>query len=382
MRNICIVVTARPSYARVKTLLNAIKKHPKLKLSLIVTGSALLDKYGSVINVIKKDGFEPTSIVHILIEGESLLTSAKSTGLGIIELSNTFHNLKPDIVISIADRYETMATAIASSYQNIPVAHIQGGEVTGSIDEKVRHSVTKLSDFHFVSNKDAADRIIKMGENKKNVYISGCPSIDLAKAIENKKVKKNIRLPLKGVGHDVVLDEPYLVVMQHPVTYEWDKAFDHINMTLSAIHELNIQTIWFWPNVDAGSDDSSRAIRIFRENKINNKIRFVKNLPPEEFLILLKSSLCLVGNSSVGIRECSYLGIPVVNIGTRQDGRKRGENVLDVTYDKKTIKNAILNQIEKKKLKKNTIYGNGVAGKFIADVLSKVDLISEKKITY
>ena len=382
MRNICIVVTARPSYARVKTLLIAIKKHPKLKLSLIVTGSALLDKYGSVIDVIKKDGFEPTSIVHILIEGESLLTSAKSTGIGIIELSNTFHNLKPDIVISIADRYETIATAIASSYQNIPVAHIQGGEVTGSIDEKVRHSVTKLSDFHFVSNEDAANRIIKMGEDKKNVYISGCPSIDLAKTIENKKISKNLSKQLKGVGYDVVLDKPFLVVMQHPVTYEWNKAFDHINMTLSVINELNIQTIWFWPNVDAGSDGASRAIRIFRENKINNKIRFVKNLPPEEFLVLIKSSLCLVGNSSVGIRECSYLGIPVVNIGTRQDGRKRGKNVLDVTYDKKSIRNAILYQINKQKFKKNTIYGKGVAGKFIADVLSKVDLTSEKKITY
>lgn len=382
MRNICIVVTARPSYARVKTLLAAIKKHPKLKLSLIITGSALLDKYGSVINVIKKDGFEPTSIVHISIEGESLLTSAKSTGLGIIELSNTFHNLKPDIVISIADRYETIATAIASSYQNIPVAHIQGGEVTGSIDEKVRHSVTKLSDFHFVSNEDAANRIIKMGEIKKNVYISGCPSIDLAKSIENKKISNNISLPLKGVGYNIDLNQPFLMVMQHPVTYEWNKAFDHINTTLSAIDELNIQTIWFWPNVDAGSDDSSRAIRIFRENKIKNKIRFVKNLPPEEFLLLLKSSICLVGNSSVGIRECSYLGIPVVNIGTRQDGRKRGKNVLDVTYEKKSIKNGILNQIDKKKFKKNTVYGDGFAGKFIADVLSKIELISEKKITY
>ncbi len=382
MRNICIVVTARPSYARVKTLLVAIKKHPKLKLSLIITGSALLDKYGSVIDVIKNDGFEPTSIVHILIEGESLLTSAKSTGIGIIELSNTFHNLKPDIVISIADRYETIATAIASSYQNIPVAHIQGGEVTGSIDEKVRHSVTKLSDFHFVSNEDAANRIIKMGEDKKNVYISGCPSIDLAKTIENKKISKNLSKQLKGVGYEVDLDKPFLVVMQHPVTYEWNKAFDHINMTLSVINELNIQTIWFWPNVDAGSDGASRAIRIFRENKINNKIRFVKNLPPEEFLVLIKSSLCLVGNSSVGIRECSYLGIPVVNIGTRQDGRKRGKNVLDVSYDKKSIRNAILYQINKQKFKKNTIYGKGVAGKFIADVLSKVDLTSEKKITY
>ena len=170
--------------------------------------------------------------------------------------------------------------------------------------------------------------------------------------------------------------------MQHPVTYEWNKAFDQINMTLSAIDELNIQTIWFWPNVDAGSDDSSRAIRIFREKKIKNKIRFVKNLPPEEFLILLKSSLCLVGNSSVGIRECSYLGVPVVNIGTRQDGRKRGKNVLDVSYNKKSIKNGILEQIHKKKFKKNTIYGDGVAGKFIADILSKIELISEKKITY
>ena len=164
VRKVCVVITARPSYARIKTVLEAVKAHPKLQLQLIVAASALLERYGSVVDVIRQDGFEPDSVVYMVVEGENLVTTAKSTGLGVVELATIFDNLKPDVVISVADRYETIATAIAASYLNIPVAHVQGGEVTGSIDEKVRHAVTKLSNLHFVSNDKAAERVIRMGE--------------------------------------------------------------------------------------------------------------------------------------------------------------------------------------------------------------------------
>ena len=159
-RKIAVVVTARPSYARVKTVLQAIQSHPDLELQLIVAASALLERYGNVVEVMRADGFQPSMEVHMVVEGETPLTSTKTVGLGIVEMSNVFHHLKPDAVISVADRYETITTAIASAYMNIPVAHIQGGEVTGSIDEKVRHAVTKLSDLHFVSNKSAATRVL------------------------------------------------------------------------------------------------------------------------------------------------------------------------------------------------------------------------------
>ena len=174
-RKVATVVTARPSYARIKTALQAIREHPDLELQLIVAASALLDRYGNIIRYIQEDGFEITARVYIVLEGENLVTSAKSTGLGIMELATIFDNLQPDVVVTVADRYETLATAVAAAYMNIPVAHVQGGEVTGSVDEKVRHAVTKLANLHFPSTQAAGERIIGMGEDAESVFVTGCP---------------------------------------------------------------------------------------------------------------------------------------------------------------------------------------------------------------
>ncbi|MCK6582172.1 MAG: UDP-N-acetylglucosamine 2-epimerase, partial [Anaerolineales bacterium] len=174
-RKICVVVTARPSYSRIRTALHAIKANPDLELQLVAAASTLLDQYGNAIRYMEQDGFEISSKVYMVVEGENLTTMAKTTGLGLLELATTLDNLKPDVVVTIADRYETLATAIAASYMNIPLVHIQGGEVTGTIDEKVRHAVTKLADLHLVSTKKAADNVIRMGEYPDSVYITGCP---------------------------------------------------------------------------------------------------------------------------------------------------------------------------------------------------------------
>lgn len=376
------MITARPSYSRIKSVLSAIKDHPDLQLQLVITGSALLDKYGSVVDVIKADGFDITSRVHILVEGESLLTSAKSTGLAIMELATTFDLLKPDAVLSIADRYETIATAIAGSYQNIPVVHIQGGEVTGSIDEKVRHAVTKLADLHLVANEQAARRVISMGEVAESVHVTGCPSIDLAAEILNNSNRALFTGNIGGVGADVDVSSPFLVVMQHPVTYEWEHAKSQMTSTLEAISDIGLPTLWFWPNVDAGSDAASRAIRTYREKKQNSRMRFVKNLPPEDFLRLLMGAHCLVGNSSVGIRECGYLGVPVVNIGSRQKGRDRAKNVIDVDFDREAIRQAVSRQIQHGSYNSSDLYGDGNAGERIARILATSPLSFEKRITY
>src|SRR6187431_8212 len=186
-RKIAVVITARPSYSRVKTVLSAIDKHPNLELQLVVAASALLDRYGSAVNYIEKDGFTIAAKVFNVLEGENLTAAAKTTGIGILELSTVFDNLVPDIVVTVADRFETMATAIAASYMNIPLAHIQGGEVTGNIDEKVRHAITKLADYHFVASENAKERVIQLGENTEMVFNTGCPSIDLAEEILNSK---------------------------------------------------------------------------------------------------------------------------------------------------------------------------------------------------
>lgn len=382
-RRIAVVITARPSYSRIKTALYAIDRHPKLELQLIVTGSALLDRYGSAVNYIEDDGFKIVAKVFNVFEGENITAAAKTTGIGILELSTVFNDLKPDMVVTIADRFETMSTAISASYMNIPLIHIQGGEVTGNIDEKVRHSITKLADYHFVSSLDAYKRVIKLGEEPKSIFNTGCPSIDLASSIkENPELDFNPYLKYGGVGTSPDLQNGYIVVLQHPVTTEYENSRKHINQTLYAIKDLEIPILWFWPNLDAGADGTSSGIRAFREKYEADNLHFFKNMNGEDFLRLLYNSKCLVGNSSVGIRECSYLGIPVVNIGSRQNKRMRGKNVIDVDYNQIEIKNTIISLINSKRPNPSKLYGGGNAGEEIAKLLSTLPKIFHKTISY
>lgn len=382
-RKICVVITARPSYSRIKSALTAIKNNPNLELQLVVAGSALLDRYGTAVNYIEKDGFTINEKVFMVLEGENPMAMAKTTGLAVMELSTVFYNLKPDAVITIADRFETIATSIAAAFQNIPLVHIQGGEVTGNIDEKVRHANTKLADLHLVASEDARDRVIKMGEDPDSVINTGCPSIDLAREIlNNPELNFDPVVKYGGVGHANEWKEGYLVVMQHPVTNEYAEAKQDILKTLEAIDELGMPTFWFWPNVDAGADGTSNGIRSYRENHNPKNIMFFKNMEPADFLYLIKNAKCLIGNSSVGIRESSYLGVPVVNIGTRQNRRLRGKNVIDVGYDKDEIKSAIQKHIGNGSISSESLYGDGSAGEQIAKVLEHFPLFFHKTISY
>src|SRR6185503_3718956 len=220
-RKICVVVTARPSYSRIRTALRAIQEHPGLELQLVVAASALLDRYGNAIQAIEHDGFPIAARVYMVVEGENLVTSAKSTGLGLVELATVFDNLKPDAVVTVADRFETLATAVAASYMNIPTIHVQGGEITGSIDEKVRHAVTKLADAHFVSTELAAEHVIRMGERPERVFLTGCPSIDIAARVrEAPDMTFDPIHAYGGSGPNLPLEDGYQIVLQHPVTTE------------------------------------------------------------------------------------------------------------------------------------------------------------------
>ena len=382
-RKICVVITARPSYSRVKTALQAIKDHPQLELQIVVAASALLDRYGSAINYIQRDGFDITAKVFNVLEGENLTAAAKTTGIGILELSTVFDNMKPDIIVTIADRFETMATAISASFMNIPLAHIQGGEVTGNIDEKVRHSITKLADYHFVASESARKRVEKLGEFPDSIFNTGCPSIDLAaKVRSDSALNFDPYLKYGGVGHAPDLSKGYFIVMQHPVTNEYADSRKHIDETLHAVKDLELPVLWFWPNVDAGADGTSAGIRSFREKYPDVRMHFFKNMEGEDFLRLLSNSKCLIGNSSVGIRECAYLGVPVVNIGTRQNKRDRGFNTIDVDYDQKEIQEAIHYWLQHPRPQSSDVYGGGEAGKQIADLLAALPLRFHKTIAY
>ena len=382
-RKICVVITARPSYSRIKSALQAINTHPELELQIVVAASALLPRYGSIINYLKDDGFNDLNFVYNVLEGENLSSMAKTTGLGILEISTVFDNIKPDIVVTIADRFETMATAISASYMNIPLAHIQGGEVTGNIDEKVRHAITKLADYHFVATDDAYKRVIKLGENPEYVFNTGCPSIDIAKkVIENPSLDFDPYEKYKGVGLHPDFSAGYWVVMQHPVTTEMDESRNNVEETLYAMHSIKEPVFWFWPNIDGGSDGTSNGIRAFREKYNLEYFHFFKNMDPNDFLKFLANSKGIVGNSSVGIRECSYLGVSCINIGGRQDERSRGENVFDVPYNREEIIKALKKVVNREEIKSTTIYGNGNSGKKIAKIISEIPLRFSKRITY
>lgn len=377
-RKICVVVASRANYGRIKSVLKLIQEHPDLDLQLIVAASALLYRFGNVIEVIKEDGFKVDGTVYIIVEGENPTTMAKSTGLAIIELATQFESLKPDIVLTVADRFETMATAIVASYMNIPLAHTQGGEVTGSIDESVRHAITRLAHIHFTATELSTKRLIKMGEDPSMIFQTGCPSLENI---------SNINLSVNGVveryggtGVPVDLQKPYLVVSQHPVTTEYGKGFEQINETLKAVSKLKMQTVWFWPNVDAGSDDISKGLRMFRERERPDYIHFYRNFSVEDYARLINNCGCLIGNSSSAIREGSFLGVPAVNVGSRQAGRERGSNVIDTDYSHKEIYMAIKKQLANGKYEREFIYGNGKTAEQITNVLANIEVKIQKQL--
>jgi UDP-hydrolysing UDP-N-acetyl-D-glucosamine 2-epimerase len=384
VRKVCIFIGSRANYSSIKSVMRAVEDHRDLRLQLIVGASALLDRFGSVVDVIQDDGFTPDAKVTMIVEGETPATMAKSTGLGLLELPTLFEMLKPDVVISVGDRFETMSTAIAAAYMNIPVAHTMGGEISGTIDESIRHAVTKLSHVHFPANKAAAERIIRMGEPPDTVHVVGCPRIDLVSEIANGSdgIPHVEWLTREGVGAHIDPSKPFLLVNQHPVTTEYGHGKEQIWETLEALDELKMPTIMLWPNVDAGSEDIASGMRTFREKRAPEYIRFYKNFPIETYVRLMISCACAVGNSSAPIREGSFLGVPAVNIGTRQMGRDRGPNVIEVGYDRRQIVEGIRCQVARGRYPADHLYGDGKAGGRIADVLARAPLSVQKRLAF
>jgi UDP-hydrolysing UDP-N-acetyl-D-glucosamine 2-epimerase len=386
MKNICVVIGSRANYSSIKSAMTAINNNSKLTLQVVATASSLLDRYGSVVDLIRNDGFEINEEIFTLLEGENPLTMAKTTGLGLIELTTVFNRLKPNFVLTVGDRFETMATTLAAAYMNIPLVHTMGGEVTGTIDESIRHAITKFAHIHFPASIDAYDRIIKLGENPDNVFMVGCPRIDLvAEILQSDPGALNIEpdLFLGGVGEKLDLTNDFVLVSQHPVTTEYGEGENQIFSTLNAVNNLNIQAIVLWPNSDAGSEDIAKGIRKWREKNIGKKMHFFKNLPINTYVRLMKRTKCLVGNSSSGIREGAFIGTPCVNIGTRQNRRERGMNVIDVENNEAEIEKAISKQIEHGIYPMDPIYGTGNAGLQISEVLSNFNNVNiQKIITY
>ncbi|EKD98681.1 MAG: hypothetical protein ACD_23C00315G0007, partial [uncultured bacterium] len=304
MRKVCIIITTRGNYAKMKSVIRVIKNTKGLACQVVVGGGAILPEYGNFGSTLRQQGIKINRSIHYLVQGENPVAMAKSAGMAVTEFSTAFEGLKPDLVMVIADRYESLAIAMAASYMNIPVAHIEGGEISGSIDESVRHAITKLSHLHFPATQKAAEIIAKLGEDKSSIFPVGATSIDLIRELVTADLSEAESFQNEhGIGSDIDFGKPYLIVIQHPVTTEYEQNFGNVNYTISAIEEIGMQTIWIAPNMDAGSDGIAKGLRVYREKKKPKHIKFFKAIPIEVYAPLLQNAACLVGNSSSGIRE-------------------------------------------------------------------------------
>lgn len=375
-RKICFIITSKIHYGRSKLILKELKNRDDVELQIVIGASAILRNYGDVVAMLEKDGFICNARITMTLEGGNAVAMAKTTGIGISEFTTVFDNLKPDIVMVRGDRYEVMAAVIAAAYLNITVAHIEGGDLSGTIDESVRHAITKLSHIHFSTNDDSFKRILRMGEDPRYVFNFGCPELEFA--AKNTYVITNEFINSIGAGDTIDINKPFLMVMQHPVTTEVGRNRKNIEETLRAVMDSGRPTLWFWPNVDAGTDEISKGIRVFRERYQPQNMRFVRSVPPEEFIGLLKLTACLVGNSSAGLKECSLLGTPAVNIGTRQHKRLRAHNVLDVGYNSEEIRRGIERQLENGRHEPSSIYYKEGTTQKISEILATIDLYSQK----
>lgn len=381
-RKICVVTNTRADYSRLKTLLLALHDRSEVALSLCVAGSHLLANYGRTIEEIEKDGFEISYRIYTEVDGHVPSTMTKSVGLAIIEFSSFFENNRPDIVVVHGDRFEAFAAATAASMMNIHVAHLQGGEITGTIDEHLRHAITKLSHFHFASDEASAARIRNLGEQPDRVFNAGCPSVDVllgAPQYSFEELKQAMDPKIKKKEWLESLTSDFFLVIQHPVTTEFEQSAREMDEILSALEKFPNKILALWPNIDAGGEQIAQAIKEF-ERKHPEKIAVVGNFSLEVFINLMRHARIKIGNSSSGVREACYFGTPVVNVGSRQSGRLRTKNVLDVPTEGKPIADAIQAHLERpRRYEVEYPYGAGDSGKKIAEVIATVALESPQK---
>ena len=378
-RKICFPITSRAYYGRSQLLIRKLHAHPAVDLKLMLGGSILLDKYSRhVADDIAAGGFDIEASLFNVIEGGNHVAMAKTACLTALEFTNSLYTTSPDVVVICGDRFEQLAIAMAAAYLNVTIAHIEGGDVTGSIDEIVRHAITKLAHLHFVTNDDARRRVLAMGEDPQYVFNTGSLDVELAKHVRTNITSEQVNA--LGVGHDVDIERPFLMVVQHPVTTESDNRA-HLETTLKVVASFELPTIWFWPNPDAGTGEMADMLRHMREKhpELTSHMRFITNVPASDFVALLAHTSCLVGNSSAGIKECSFLGTPVVNIGKRQLGRLAGAHVVHTSYDAEDIGAAIATQLAHGRYPSSDLYHRANTSEVIADTLASAPLYTQKR---
>ena len=372
------MVLSRANYARSYSLLKAINAHPELTLCLVAGGSLYMESQGNGHEVLVSDGFIISHKINLMSGSKSPVEMAIGTGNATIQIANVLEETKPDIVVTIADRYETMATALSASYMNIPLLHVQGGEISGSIDESVRHAITKLSHLHAACTVEARNNLIQMGEPSDAIRVTGCPAMDILDQIANESLM-DTEVNGKGVGAMIDLSKSLSVIVFHPVTTDYQNSGTYAQEIIEFVADnREEQFIWLWPNIDSGADAISKSMRKAREHGHLDNVRFVKNYEPAIYGKLLKRAQTIIGNSSSGIREASYIGLPSISIGTRQQHREVATNVIFVAPKREDIQAAYYTQKRHGKYTRSTLYGSGNAGSKIAEFIAESNPIIQK----
>ncbi|MBL8190843.1 MAG: UDP-N-acetylglucosamine 2-epimerase (hydrolyzing), partial [Acidobacteria bacterium] len=376
-RKVCVVLVDRANYGRIKPVVQAIANRPELELQIVAAGTMVLERFDQPVNVVRQDGFKVDGEVYLELEGSTPATMAKSVGFGVVEFASEFQRLKPDVVLLIGDRYEMLAAAIAAAYMNVCIAHIQGGEVSGSIDESARHAISKFAHFHFPSTQRSAEYLIRMGERPNTILAVGCPSSDIARTFDRTLTPEIVNTGGGGVPIDVA--HPFLLVLFHPTTTEYGGEHAQMEAVLETLRRLAMQTILLWPNIDAGSDHISKAIRSFRVNHQPAWLRNLTNLSPENYLKVLANAACAIGNSSSFVRDAGYFGTPIVLVGNRQEGRETDAHVTRVAPTAEAIFAAAERQLKHGRYAPSTLYGDGFVAERIAGGLVELQPYIQKR---
>lgn len=379
-RKVCVVLVDRANYGRLKPVMRAVADHPEIDMQVVAAGTMVLGRFGKPVEVVRGDGFRVDSEVYLELEGSTPATMAKSVGFGVVEFASEFQRLGPELVILIGDRYEALAAAIAAAYMNICIVHIQGGEVSGSIDESARHAITKFAHFHFPSTRRSAEYLIRMGESPASILGVGCPSSDIARVLEPGLDDHILNAP--GSGAHLDSNEPFQLVIFHPTTTEYGGEHQQMRELIEALEVVQMPTLLLWPNIDAGSDQISKAIRIFRDQTAPNWLRTITNLRPDHYLQVLRKTACAIGNSSSFVRDASYFGTPVVLVGERQEGRETDAHVTRVPARSVDVALAIRNQLRHGRYPASALYGDGHVSARIADAVARVTPYRQKRLHY
>lgn len=379
-RKICVVLVDRANYGRLKPVMTAIRERPELQLQVIAAGTMVLERFDLPVKVVQADGFTVDGQIYTELEGSTPATMAKSVGFGVVEFASEFQRLKPDVVLIIGDRYEALSAALAAAYMNLCIVHLQGGEVSGSIDESARHCISKLAQFHYPATKRSAQYLVKMGERPDTILGVGCPSSDIARTLD--RVIDPQLINGRGAGVTIEATKPFLLVVFHPVTTEYGGERRQMEELLAAIDEVKVPTVLLWPNIDAGADHISKAIRDYRSAVPGNRLRTLTNLTPEAYLKVLAGCACAIGNSSSFVRDAGLLGTPVVLVGARQDDREADAHVTRVEPARAVIASTIRSQLERGRYAPSALYGDGQVSARIAQSLVSLKPYVQKRLAY